>query len=139
LAEAEADGFAKKEGENFRRSGDIFFEGEAGSGEDLFEAGVAGAEPGEVAAGGEDGAGGGDGFGGGGQVHGLGEEGEAEAGAEVFGVEEGRSQFREGRCGLAGGEKDSFLQGVETDGKKQRGGQSDDGGEGEGPEGGFQE
>jgi hypothetical protein len=102
LAEAEANGFTKQESENFRGSGDIFFEGEAGSGEHLFETRVTGAEPSEVAAGGEDGAGTGDGFRGAGEIHGLREEGEAKAGAEVFGVEERGAQFRQRGGALAG-------------------------------------
>jgi hypothetical protein len=102
LAEAEANGFTKQESENFRGSGDIFFEGEAGSGEHLFETRVTGAKPGEVAAGGEDGAGAGDGFRGAGEIHGLGEKGEAKAGAEVFGVEERGAQFRQRGGALAG-------------------------------------
>jgi len=109
LAEAKANGFTKKESENFRRRSDIFFEGEAGSGEHLFETRVAGAEPSEVAAGGEDGAGAGDGFRGAGEIHGLGEEGEAKAGAEVFGVEEGGGQFRQGGGAFAGGQQDPLF------------------------------
>lgn len=139
LAEAEANGFTKQESENFRGSGDIFFEGEAGSGEHLFETRVAGAEPSEVAAGGEDGAGAGDGFRGAGEIHGLGEEGEAKAGAEVFGVEEGGGQFRQGGGAFAGGQQDPLFQRVETDGQKQRGRQRDGAGDRVRPEGGFQE
>jgi len=102
LAEAETDGFTKQEGENFRWGGHIFFKGEAGGGENLFQAWIPGAEPGEVAAGGEDGAGAGDGFCGAGKIHRLGEQGKPKAGAQVFGVEEGGGQFRQGGGAFAG-------------------------------------
>jgi len=139
LAEAKANGFTKEESENFRRSGDIFFEGEAGSGEHLFETRVAGAEPGEVAARGENGAGAGDGFRGARKIHGLGEEGEAKPSAEVFRVEEGGGQFRQGGGPFAGGQQHPLFQRVETDGQKQRGRQRDGAGDRVRPEGGFQE
>jgi hypothetical protein len=139
LAEAEADGLAKQEGEDFRRSGDIFFEGQAGGGQNLFQTRVAGAEPGEVAAGRKDRAGAGDGFRAAGEVHGLGKEGEAKAGAKVFGVEEGGGQFRQGGRAFAGSQQHPLFQRMETDGQKQCNRQRDGAGDREGPEGGFQE
>jgi hypothetical protein len=54
LSQAESNGFAEKQGEDGRGSADIFFKRQAGGGEDLFEPGVASAEPGEIPPGGED-------------------------------------------------------------------------------------
>ena len=87
LAKPKANRFTEEESESGRGCGGGSFEGEAGGGEDEFEARIAGAEGGEIGAGGEESAGGlenGITFG---EVHGLGEEGEAKASAEVFGVE----------------------------------------------------
>ena len=137
--QAEADGFAKEKSENGGRGGDIFFESKSGGGENLLQSRIARAQPSQIPAGGKKGPGGGDGFRSAGQIHGLSEEGDAESCAQVFGIQQGSREFRQGRGALAGGQEDFFLEGVKTDGKEKSGGQGDGASEGEGQGRSFQE
>jgi hypothetical protein len=69
----------------------------------------------------------------------LGELGEAKPGAQVFGIQQRGGQFRQGRSSLSCGEKDFFLQGMETDREEKAEGQRGRSGENQNPGRGFQE
>ena len=58
----------------------------------------------------------------------MGEEGEAKASAEVFGVKKRGGEFGEGGGTLASGDEDTFVDGLEADRKNSRG---EEGGEAE--------
>ena len=58
----------------------------------------------------------------------MGEEGEAKASAEVFGIEKRGGEFGEGGGTLASGDEDTFVDGLEADGENGRG---EEGGEAE--------
>jgi hypothetical protein len=79
------------------------------------------------------------GFGSSGQVHGLGQEGDPESCAEVFGIEKRGREFRQGRGSLSSCQQNLFLEGVETDGEKEPGRQRDGTGDGEEQGRSFQE
>ena len=58
----------------------------------------------------------------------MGEEGEAKASAEVFGIEKRGCEFGEGGGALASGDEETFVDGLEADGENGRG---EEGGEAE--------
>ena len=139
LAQAEPDWLPEKQSQDGGWGADIFFKGEPGDGEDLFQPRIAGSQPCQVAPGRENGAGGIHRFRGAGEIHGLGEQGETEAGTQMLRVEKGGRQFRERGGAAARCQQDFFLQRMEADGQEEAGRHRDGAGEKQKPGRGFQE